>query len=212
MKTLYWLLANRLNPEIPLHLPPKVIRNSDSITEVGEDASKTPASARHKRGCNCKKSNCLKKYCECYQGLHLLVWIPNKIKKMNIWQKWNSHTTSTFNTNVIKTTIVSTSQLIKQHAAFSTVSATSSWSFWIILIDTIAEERAEDIEDIENLIQSPVTNINAVSPNSKRVSLPHMESTETTPWRRNGGRKLLLSSIPTFPSLTPHTENNSLNL
>jgi hypothetical protein len=33
-----------------------------------EDASKTPASARHKRGCNCKKSNCLKKYCECYQG------------------------------------------------------------------------------------------------------------------------------------------------
>ncbi len=27
----------------------------------------TPASARHKRGCNCKKSLCLKKYCECYQ-------------------------------------------------------------------------------------------------------------------------------------------------
>lgn len=71
-------------------------------------------------------------------------------------------------------------------------------------IETIEEERAEDIEDIENLIQSPVTSINAVSPNSKRVSLPHMESTETTPWRRNGGRKLLLSSIPTFPSLTPH--------
>lgn len=27
----------------------------------------TPSSARHKRGCNCKKSMCLKKYCECYQ-------------------------------------------------------------------------------------------------------------------------------------------------
>ncbi|XP_050246285.1 CRC domain-containing protein TSO1-like [Quercus robur] len=28
----------------------------------------TPSSARHKRGCNCKKSKCLKKYCECYQA------------------------------------------------------------------------------------------------------------------------------------------------
>lgn len=33
-----------------------------------DDPNKTPASARHKRGCNCKKSSCLKKYCECYQG------------------------------------------------------------------------------------------------------------------------------------------------
>ena len=64
-------------------------------------------------------------------------------------------------------------------------------------IGTITEERAENIE---NLIESPMTNmINAVSPNSKRVSLPM----ELSPWRRNGGRKLLLS-IPTFPSLTPH--------
>ena len=27
----------------------------------------TPAPTRHKRGCNCKKSQCSKKYCECYQ-------------------------------------------------------------------------------------------------------------------------------------------------
>lgn len=32
-----------------------------------DESNKTPASARHKRGCNCKKSSCLKKYCECYQ-------------------------------------------------------------------------------------------------------------------------------------------------
>ncbi|XWS13693.1 hypothetical protein CRYUN_Cryun36dG0059800 [Craigia yunnanensis] len=51
----------------PLAFAPKVIRTSDPIPEVGDDSSKTPASARHKRGCNCKKSSCLKKYCECYQ-------------------------------------------------------------------------------------------------------------------------------------------------
>ncbi|WCJ43924.1 Tesmin/TSO1-like CXC domain-containing protein [Euphorbia peplus] len=53
----------------PLAFAPKVIRNTDFVSDFGDDESnKTPASARHKRGCNCKKSNCLKKYCECYQG------------------------------------------------------------------------------------------------------------------------------------------------
>ncbi|KAL1224965.1 Protein tesmin/TSO1-like CXC 2 [Cardamine amara subsp. amara] len=52
----------------PLAFAPRVIRSSDSVLETPDDPSKTPVSARHKRGCNCKKSNCLKKYCECYQG------------------------------------------------------------------------------------------------------------------------------------------------
>ncbi|VAI13167.1 unnamed protein product [Triticum turgidum subsp. durum] len=52
----------------PLAFAPKVIRTSEPGQESGEYSNKTPASARHKRGCNCKKSSCLKKYCECYQG------------------------------------------------------------------------------------------------------------------------------------------------
>ncbi|XP_019053203.1 PREDICTED: protein tesmin/TSO1-like CXC 2 isoform X2 [Nelumbo nucifera] len=52
----------------PLAFAPKVIRTSENTSETGDDSNKTPASARHKRGCNCKKSSCLKKYCECYQG------------------------------------------------------------------------------------------------------------------------------------------------
>ncbi|XP_068650447.1 protein tesmin/TSO1-like CXC 2 [Aristolochia californica] len=52
----------------PLAFAPKVIRSSESLPDVGEEYNKTPASARHKRGCNCKKSSCNKKYCECYQG------------------------------------------------------------------------------------------------------------------------------------------------
>ncbi|GAB4835984.1 hypothetical protein Ancab_000903 [Ancistrocladus abbreviatus] len=51
----------------PLAFAPKVILVSD-LLDYGDDLNKTPASARHKRGCNCKKSSCLKKYCECFQG------------------------------------------------------------------------------------------------------------------------------------------------
>ncbi|XP_045825714.1 uncharacterized protein LOC123917878 [Trifolium pratense] len=41
----------------PLAFAPKVIPSADSVTEVLIDPNKTPTSARHKRGCNCKKSN-----------------------------------------------------------------------------------------------------------------------------------------------------------
>eukprot|EP00250_Pteridium_aquilinum_P010049 c19114_g1_i1 orf=434-3724(+) len=52
----------------PLAFLPKIIRTSDTSPTLGEESTDTPASARHKRGCNCKKSQCLKKYCECYQA------------------------------------------------------------------------------------------------------------------------------------------------
>lgn len=97
MLILFFKLVSRLSLVIHLHLLPKsyevlipylklgsekrisnFIRSSDSTVKphfcyiylsfvLQGDPNKTPASARHKRGCNCKKSSCLKKYCECYQ-------------------------------------------------------------------------------------------------------------------------------------------------
>ncbi|KAI6680154.1 hypothetical protein NL676_034035 [Syzygium grande] len=54
----------------PLAFAPKIIEsNGELLANNREDGAwSTPASARHKRGCNCKKSMCLKKYCECYQA------------------------------------------------------------------------------------------------------------------------------------------------
>ncbi|XP_058112776.1 uncharacterized protein LOC131255878 isoform X1 [Magnolia sinica] len=53
----------------PLAFAPKIVRRVESPQNCVEDGNQTTlASARHKRGCNCKKSMCLKKYCECYQA------------------------------------------------------------------------------------------------------------------------------------------------
>lgn len=55
----------------PLAFAPKIVQRltqppKSQTVEEGEEL--TPLASRHKRGCNCKKSMCLKKYCECYQA------------------------------------------------------------------------------------------------------------------------------------------------
>ncbi|KAK9075682.1 hypothetical protein SSX86_004010 [Deinandra increscens subsp. villosa] len=55
----------------PLAFAPKIIPHSAQSPrrQLMEDEDQmTPLAGRHKRGCNCKKSMCVKKYCECYQA------------------------------------------------------------------------------------------------------------------------------------------------
>ncbi|KAI4337337.1 hypothetical protein L6164_015768 [Bauhinia variegata] len=54
----------------PLAFAPKIVQRATDfpLNEMEDVHLTTPSSARHKRGCNCKRSLCLKKYCECYQA------------------------------------------------------------------------------------------------------------------------------------------------
>ncbi|WJX24212.1 hypothetical protein P8452_13343 [Trifolium repens] len=55
----------------PQAFAPKIVLCAADVLQINmEDVNMitTPASARHKRGCNCKRSKCTKKYCECFQA------------------------------------------------------------------------------------------------------------------------------------------------
>ncbi|XP_061376459.1 CRC domain-containing protein TSO1-like [Gastrolobium bilobum] len=51
----------------PNAFAPKITAETPSNNMEDENLT-TPSSARHKRGCNCKRSMCMKKYCECFQA------------------------------------------------------------------------------------------------------------------------------------------------
>ncbi|KAE9599405.1 putative transcription factor Tesmin family [Lupinus albus] len=54
----------------PFAFLPKVVQHTTDILSNNMEGANltTPSSARHKRGCNCKRSMCRKKYCDCYQA------------------------------------------------------------------------------------------------------------------------------------------------
>lgn len=239
----------------PLAFAPKVIRSSDSLPELGEDTSKTPASARHKRGCNCKKSSCLKKYCECYQGgvgcsincrcegckntfgrkdgsLSMDPEAEPEDEEMEMCEKSgvdkNSQKTEFLNNeeqnpgSALPVTPLRLSRPLVQlpfsskcKPPRSLLSIGSSSGFFAghnygkpnILRSQPKFEKSlqttpeDEMPEILRGNCTPCSGIKTSSPNSKRVSPPHT-ILGSSPSRRSG-RKLILQSIPSFPSLTP---------
>ncbi|XP_030476071.2 protein tesmin/TSO1-like CXC 2 isoform X1 [Syzygium oleosum] len=242
----------------PLAFAPKVIRSSESASEFGDDSSKTPASARHKRGCNCKKSSCLKKYCECYQGgvgcsvncrcegcknafgtkdgsalrgpdceeeeeEETEKCEKNKAEKIP-WKAENQNsdelnlasglpsTPSRFRRPLVQ--LAFPSKLKQPRSSFVTIGSSyalhSSQKMGkpdLLLppppkFEKLPLTNTEDeIPEILCSSSTPTASIKNASPNSKRVSPPHSDF-GTSPNLRSG-RRLILQSIPSFPSLTP---------
>lgn len=64
------LAREQIQSRNPIAFHSKIQQANEDTGNSSEDGGPhfTPSSARHKRGCHCKKSKCSKKYCECYQA------------------------------------------------------------------------------------------------------------------------------------------------
>ncbi|GAV81582.1 LOW QUALITY PROTEIN: CXC domain-containing protein, partial [Cephalotus follicularis] len=252
------VLATRKQKESrnPLAFAPKVMRSCDSVPEVADDSSQTPASARHKRGCNCKKSTCLKKYCKCYQGgVGVGCSINHCEGCKNAFGGWSAPTEIeaeveedetetcekvTVDKAVHKTEVLNNeeqsrgsalpitpiqlcrswvqlpfSSKCKPPPPRSLLSVGSSSELYngqkygkpnIIRTQPKFEKHFQTVpeDEMPEILRgncSPSNGMKTASPKSKRVSPPHSEL-GSSPGRRSG-RKLILQSIPSFPSLTP---------
>uniref|UniRef100_A0A0D3GMV8 CRC domain-containing protein n=1 Tax=Oryza barthii TaxID=65489 RepID=A0A0D3GMV8_9ORYZ len=241
----------------PLAFAPKVIRMSDAGQDItGEDPNNTPASARHKRGCNCKKSSCLKKYCECYQGGvgcssncrcegckntfgkrdAAVSTEAEEMKqggeeaencgkeKENDLQKANAQSedhpflelvpiTPPFvvSSSLLKPPNFSSAKPPRPTKARSNSSRSSSKAPGAVhsqKFSKIANSGLnEEMPDILRDDASPGNCVKTSSPNGKRVSPPH-NALSVSPSRK-GGRKLILKSIPSFPSLIGDASSGS---
>ncbi|CAN6304247.1 unnamed protein product [Urochloa humidicola] len=252
-------IRKRTESRNPLAFAPTVTRACDSGSDFGGDSNKTPASARHKRGCNCRKSSCLKKYCECFQsgvgcsmicrcegcqnsfgkreGMLLLATkkmekgakakgTHSKEEKL-VFDKQDvvgrsGDLPSTENLFASPSLEPCRSSILLPSTCSEPPASTTGCSSQLqnsqspmkadVLLSPFETCAAEMIlgdgsSNIQEMSSSWVSSVKVVSPNKKRVSPLHT-GTGLSPIGRSG-RKLVLKSIPSFPSLTGDADSET---
>ncbi|ONK74347.1 uncharacterized protein A4U43_C03F5300 [Asparagus officinalis] len=237
----------------PLAFAPKVIRASKPVQDMAEETNKTPASARHKRGCNCKKSSCLKKYCECFQGgvgcsascrcegcknafgrkdgaeaVHAEDIMDVSEKQQDEQQDGQQNDIAQKNEHYSPESILPITPSFETCRPFvkppfpssgkpprsSALSACYPTSQTLRRCEFLSKPKTvdhsnslanDDTPEILRCDASPNNSVKIISPNGKRVSPPH-GALGISP-NRKGGRKLILKSIPSFPSLNGDVSN-----
>ncbi|KAK6130168.1 hypothetical protein DH2020_036084 [Rehmannia glutinosa] len=206
----------------PLAFAPKVIRGSESISEIGDDSSKTPASARHKRGCNCKKCEGCKNAFGRKDG-SVAIGMETEVEEDETDMTEKSMLDKSFQKCAIENDLeqnvdsnaLPATPLRKKPPRSSFLSIGSSSGLnarqafgkpGFLQPPPKFDKQFETVREDEmpEFLQegsSPVSGIKLSSPNRKRVSPPR--SIEMSPGLRSS-RKLILQSIPSFPSLTPN--------
>ncbi|BFG24601.1 hypothetical protein CerSpe_108770 [Prunus speciosa] len=213
-------IRQQIEARNPLAFTPKVVDNAiDSSPNFMEEQDlTTPSSARHKRGCNCKKSKCLKRYCECFQAKvgcssacrcegckNTFGVTPEPVYDRA--KRWEAHPAEKLDN--VKGAIA----CIKA-PAFSSASSSNSAKISQAQLPSSQLQPSgahydipyDDTPEILKETSNPTKVVKASSPNQKRVSPPQSRSRlrERSPTGLRSGRKFVLQAMPSFPPLTPH--------
>ncbi|GAV81174.1 CXC domain-containing protein [Cephalotus follicularis] len=230
----------------PIAFAPKVIRSTkcESVTEFGEETKRTPSSARHKRGCNCRRSSCLKRYCECFQGGVGCSFSCRCEGCKNTFGRKDGADETKFegeDSEAVKNDVGSCDDVVKQseekhpdipiipYEIARPIIQVSTFDGKLTKSCALAEPCAQLLGSLETrksklfgrMLQfkaclraipedetpeilkssSPIREVKLASPNSKRVSPPHHQLQSSAV--RHSNRKLVLISVPPYPSLNP---------